>query len=179
MKQIRGSSGEVYSFIAIDACIQPGAKRPFNFIGIISQNDTDHIEGLVRQARANGGNYTIWFGHYPTSCVVTTHAGSWSFRHLIGQYEEGLVYLCGHLHTLGGLVPHMYGLQKEGFLELELADWKKNRMYRVLAMDHGILSFVDVPHGEWPVVIVTNPKHALFRIPSRENPNLLLGEYIL
>lgn len=87
------------------------------------------------------------------------------------------MYLCGHLHTLGGLVPHMYGLQKEGFLELELADWKKNRMYRVLAMDHGILSFVDVPHGEWPVVVVTNPKHALFRIPSRENPNLLLGEY--
>lgn len=36
-------------------------------------------------------------------------------------------YLCGHLHTLGGMVPEMYTLQSNGALELELADWKENR----------------------------------------------------
>jgi hypothetical protein len=40
--------------------------------------------------------------------------------------------------------------------------------YRVLAVDHGMISFVDVKHGDWPVALVTNPKHALFMIPARE-----------
>ena len=32
--------------------------------------------------------------------------------------------------------------------------------YRILAVDHDLLSFVDVSQGHWPVVMVTNPKHA-------------------
>lgn len=40
--------------------------------------------------------------------------------------------------------------------------------YRLLAIDHGLFSFVDIPHGEWPVILVTNPKHALYAMPSRE-----------
>ena len=42
--------------------------------------------------------------------------------------RHGSVYVCGHLHTLGGLMPHMYSRQKTGYLELELADWKDQRM---------------------------------------------------
>lgn len=41
--------------------------------------------------------------------------------------------------------------------------------YRLMAIDHGLLSFIDVTHREWPVVLVTNPKHSLFRIPGKEN----------
>ena len=43
--------------------------------------------------------------------------------------RNGVAYLCGHLHTLGDLVPNMYTRQKTGMLELELGDWKINRMY--------------------------------------------------
>lgn len=39
-----------------------------------------------------------------------------------------MVYLCGHYHMFGGVVPNMYTRQQAGFLELELADWKDNRM---------------------------------------------------
>jgi hypothetical protein len=42
--------------------------------------------------------------------------------------------------------------------------------FRLLAIDHGLFSFVDVPHGEWPVVLPTNPKHALFMVPGKESP---------
>jgi len=31
-----------------------------------------------------------------------------------------------------------------------------------------MISFVDVKHGDWPVTLVTNPKHALFVLPARE-----------
>lgn len=104
MKHIKGSSGEIYTFIAVDACLEPGPKRPFNFIGLLSHNDTAYIERLVERARNMGSNYTIWFGHYPTSCIMTLNSGSHTLRRIIGEYENGLAYMCGHLHTLGNSV---------------------------------------------------------------------------
>jgi hypothetical protein len=37
-----------------------------------------------------------------------------------------------------------------------------------------MFSFVDVKHGDWPVALVTNPKHALFVIPAREPVDIVL-----
>ena len=55
-----------------------------------------------------------------------------------------------------------------GFLELEVKDWMDNRYYRIVTVDHDLISFVDVPHRDWPVVLITNPKPATFMIPGRE-----------
>lgn len=176
MRQVSGRGGDRYTFIAVDACLDPGPKRPFNFIGVLSANDTAQIARLAEQARSAGGNYTVWFGHYPTSCIVSMGEGAYGLRRLIGAYEESVVYMCGHLHQLGGMVPHMYTLQNDGFLELELGDWKSNRTYRLAAIDHGMFTFVDVQHGQWPVVLVTNPKNALYHLPGKENPAMQIGE---
>ena len=51
----------------------------------------------------------------------------------------------------------MYSLHQTGTPEYELADWQENRRYRLLAVDHGLLSFVDIRHSSWPAVLVTNP----------------------
>jgi len=59
-------------------------------------------------------------------------------------------------------------LRETGFLELELADWKWNRKYRILAVDHDMLSYADADFGEWPIVIVTNPKRAREMMPLHE-----------
>lgn len=40
--------------------------------------------------------------------------------------------------------------------------------YRLAAFDHGLFSFTDVSHGEWPVILVTNPKAAEFGLPHKE-----------
>lgn len=178
MRQVSGAAGsERYTFIAVDACLDPGPKRPFNFIGVLSANDTLEIERLAQETRMSGSNYTIWFGHYPTSCVVSMEAGAWGLRRVIGAHDESVVYMCGHLHRLGGMVPQMYTLQSDyGFLELELGDWKSNRTYRVAAIDHGMFTFVDVQHGQWPVVLVTNPKNALYHLPGKEEPSVQMGE---
>lgn len=117
---------EKYTFIAVDACLDPGPKRPHNFIGLLKKEDTDLLKEYAVQSRANGGNYTIWFGHYPTSCILAPDTKG--VRNVFGQFQEGYVYLCGHLHTFGGMIPNMYTLHKEGFMELELGDWKDNRM---------------------------------------------------
>lgn len=53
---------------------------------------------------------------------------------MIGKNPMSIVYLCGHLHTLGGLVPQMYTMHDEGFAELELADWKDRRMLELFSL---------------------------------------------
>ncbi|XP_059613492.1 transmembrane protein 62-like [Phlebotomus argentipes] len=162
-------AGDKYTFLAVDACLEPGPKRPYNFIGMLTADEVHNIERLMEEARRTGSKYTVWFGHYPTSCILTAGAG---IRDVIGRHEEGLVYLCGHLHTMGGMVKRMYTLQNAGFLELELGDWKDNRLFRLAAIDHGMFSFVDVHHNEWPIVLVTNPKDATFNNPLREDIRL-------
>ncbi|XP_059485481.1 transmembrane protein 62-like [Neocloeon triangulifer] len=168
MIQVRHDS-DVYSFVAVDACLDPGPKRPFNFIGVVGLKEYEQLKEFDHQANSES-NFTIWFGHYPTSCILSPSPG---MRPLIGS--SGVAYLCGHLHQLGGIVPNMYTLQKSGNLELELGDWKDNRMFRLLAFDHGLFSFVDVLHGDWPVVLPTNPKHALFMVPGKESTTSMLN----
>lgn len=41
--------------------------------------------------------------------------------------SSATAYLCGHLHTMGGLMPALYSQHRSGTLELELGDWKDNR----------------------------------------------------
>lgn len=160
-------NGDVYSFIAVDACSQPGPRRPFNFVGMLDDVELTVINNMVKQIESSNSKYTIWFGHFPTSCILSQEPGG--IRSLIREHDHSLAYLCGHLHTLGGAIPEMYTLQHGGFLELELGDWKDNRMFRLLAIDHGLVSFVDVKHQNWPVVLITNPKHALYVMPQKEN----------
>ncbi|KAG0724229.1 Transmembrane protein 62 [Chionoecetes opilio] len=133
--------------------------------GIVTSSEMRLLEEFERASRKS--NYTIWFGHYPTSCILSPEPG---IRRVMGR---GLAYLCGHLHTLGGLVPNMYTRQHTGSLELELGDWKDSRLFRVAAIDHGLFSFIDVRHASWPILLVTNPKHALFAMKHHEPLHLV------
>lgn len=179
MKLLKGSSGEKYAFIAVDACLPLGLKRPFNFIGVITQENTNHLQKLINEAKSAGASYTIWFGHYPTSCIITMNDENRDLKRIIGDNDNSLAYMCGHLHTLGGMIPNMYTLHDNKFLELEVADWKKDRTFRVAAVDGGQLSFIDVEHGKWPIILITNPKHSLFRIPNRNETQIQLGLFYL
>ncbi|KAK7103093.1 hypothetical protein V1264_018058 [Littorina saxatilis] len=149
-----------YSFIAVDACPVPGPRRPFNFFGYLDDVRVHQLEGL--SVESGGSNLTVWFGHYPTSFIVQDPPG---IRHVM---RNGVAYLCGHLHTLGDHVTKMFTRHKTGTLELELGDWKVNRVLRVLAVDHDLLTFVDARLGDWPLVLVTNPKDALFLTPRHQ-----------
>ncbi|XP_014291576.1 transmembrane protein 62 [Halyomorpha halys] len=159
---------ESYAFVAVDATPDVGIKSTFNFAGILSDNEVERVVGFHREL--NNVNYSVWFGHYPTSCIVSPL----DIRNIIAADQKSVAYLCGHLHTFFGWVPNMYTLQKNGFYELELGDWKVNRMYRVAAIDHGLFSFTDVKHNDWPVVLLTNPKNAIFQ-SSREPIEAMLS----
>lgn len=74
---------ETYSFIAIDACLKPGPRRPFNFVGILDQQEIDKIQQLVNQSKESNADYAIVFGHYPTSCILSQ--SDTNIRNILGK----------------------------------------------------------------------------------------------
>uniref|UniRef100_A0A8C3QT86 Transmembrane protein 62 n=1 Tax=Cyanoderma ruficeps TaxID=181631 RepID=A0A8C3QT86_9PASS len=149
-----------YSFICVDATLSPGPKRPYNFFGILNMNQMAELSLMAKESLHS--NHTIWFGHYPTSTIISPSPG---IRTLM---SSATAYLCGHLHTMGGLMPVLHSQHCGGTLELELGDWMDNRRYRLLAFDHDLLSFADLNFEEWPVVLITNPKSFLYSSSTHE-----------
>ncbi|XP_063418697.1 transmembrane protein 62-like [Mytilus trossulus] len=161
-----------YSVIAMDAAPIPGPRRPFNFFGYMNKERRTKLQDLSQQAM-NSSNMTLWFGHYTTSLIVDAEESN--VRNLM---KDAAYYLCGHLHTLNGLLTRMYTRHNTGTIELELGDWRDNRLYRVLAIDNDMLSFTDVKYGEWPVVLITNPKDALFTSSKEPTYRMKNSTYI-
>lgn len=147
-----------YAFNGIDLNPNPGPRRPFNFFGHVDQDRINEMERLADASKSL--NMTIWFGHHPFSVTTTPYV-----RKIL---RTGAVYLCGHLHTLAGVIPKMHAVHVDGHLELELGDWLDTRNYRLVAIDHDIFSFVDVRLNTWPVVLITNPKDAHYIMPPYE-----------
>ncbi|XP_073720904.1 transmembrane protein 62-like isoform X2 [Misgurnus anguillicaudatus] len=123
-----------YSFICADATLMPGPKRPYNFYGILNQPQMDLLATFRDESLSS--NQSIWFGHYTTSTIISPFPG---IRELM---STAVAYLCGHLHTLGGLMPVLHSRHKGGTLELELGDWMSNR--RVLAFSESPITAVYV-----------------------------------
>lgn len=149
-----------YSFISLDATPNPGPKRPYNFFGIINQEKMKELSLLVKESTQS--NHSIWFGHYTTSTILSPSPGIRSIM------SSATAYFCGHLHTLGGFMPVLHTRHIQGTMELELGDWKNNRRYRIFAFDHDLFSFADLTFGEWPVVLITNPKSLLYSCAKHE-----------
>ena len=123
MVTIDASKYTQYAFVAVDATLDLGPKRILNFIGALDSSRIEKLEKFQNTIDRNPKiNSTIWFGHYASSSILSAWPG---LRRIAAK---GIVYLCGHLHNLVDLVPQMYSHHHSGMLELELADWKLNRM---------------------------------------------------
>ncbi|XP_015413009.1 PREDICTED: transmembrane protein 62 [Myotis davidii] len=125
-----------YSFISLDATLNPGPKRPYNFFGILDEKQMEEL--LLLSKESNQSNHTIWFGHYTTFTILSPSPGVRSIM------SSAIAYLCGHLHTLGGLMPVLHTRHYQGTLELEVGDWKNNRSFRVLAFSSSSITSVTV-----------------------------------
>ncbi|XP_058521958.1 transmembrane protein 62 isoform X2 [Ochotona princeps] len=155
-----------YSFIYVDATQDPGPKRPYNFFGILDEKRMRELLQLSKESSRS--NHTIWFGHFTTSTILSPSPGIRSIM------SSATAYFCGHLHTLGGLMPVLHTRHSQGTLELEVGDWKDNRRYRIFAFDHDLFSFADLSFGKWPVVLITNPKPLLYTCAKHEPLERLL-----
>lgn len=49
-----------FAFIAVDACLEPGPRRPFNFMGMLSSVEIKRIQNFVKKANDLKVNHIIW-----------------------------------------------------------------------------------------------------------------------
>lgn len=178
-----------YSFIALDACPQEiGPSKPLNFFGFLDQKDMNFFASALNNSLERHHNHTFGMTHYPTSTL------------LFGRTREGLdfwemshhvtLWFSGHLHTLaGGIGDKMYAYQHGSLLELELGDMKSHGIFRIVVVDHDLVSFKDLKlytpyklpmsnissglNERPPIVIITNPKDSRYTLPDREPIHLI------
>lgn len=158
--KIYDKGGKKYSFIGVDEVQTPGLKIPFNFIGVVKDEDLTELKQFKEESTKNDSQYNIWFAHYPTSSIASPNEG---LRNII----DG-PYLCGHFHTIGNWVSKMHATQQPGYAEVELGDWKYNRRIRLASVDHQLFSLVDVSFNQFPIALMTNPKTAEHSMPKFE-----------
>ncbi|KAI9271994.1 Metallo-dependent phosphatase-like protein [Sporodiniella umbellata] len=193
--QVKKSFGE-YNFVVADACPRKGPSRPFNFFGYFT---SDTMNRLASAILTKNYNHTfLQFSHYPTTTLFSGKSdGGHTFTDLANNFS---MYLCGHLHKLtAGLGDTLksYNVATDS-LELELSDMKDHGSYRIVAIDHDLISFVDVdmPISQvlpaeyedeivpltkdnkiiWPatyirqepIILITNPKDHKYILPSKE-----------
>lgn len=157
-----------YGLIAVDGCPEYGPSRPFNFFGTLTSPKMDRLAEAVKELSSAKVRHTFVISHYP---IVTMRfqasTRGVSFADLSTTFTA---YLSGHLHRLiGGIGREIYARQSTGFLDLEVDDVKESRALRVMAVDHDIVSFVDVPIDQQPIILVTNPADARFHVPLHED----------
>lgn len=160
-----------------------------NFFGYLDESDMDFLQaGLEKPA-----NHSFVLSHYPSGTVIKGFSSKGdSFSKVT---KNASIWLSGHLHRLfAGLGKTMYSNVKDRYLELEIGDLKDNAMFRILAIDHDSISFVDqslhlsqIPmkkvtnskkgqplqvkkeeDGRPPIVLITQPKDGRFRISHKE-----------
>ncbi|KAH7298999.1 hypothetical protein KP509_25G069000 [Ceratopteris richardii] len=132
-------------FVGIDLSMEIGLRGPCNVFGHPSDQTLDLLNKELSKWDNNNQKVTkIVFGHFPTSFIAGTEDGKRP-EELFGRHNI-LAYICGHLHYQFGKKLFKYHMLNDGkeFWEWELGDWKENRVARILAIDNGHASFLDL-----------------------------------
>ncbi|EPZ34165.1 Metallo-dependent phosphatase [Rozella allomycis CSF55] len=171
VKTIRFPFGE-YSVISLDGCPNYGAARPFNFFGYFDDYDLHNLQ--INLESAKDSNHIFISNHYPLSTMMFKKPKDLSQRTFQNMTADVSMLLCGHLHKLiGGLAHEMYALHPNGLTELEIGDMKENSQFRIIAVDHDLLSFYDGNIYDDLHIVILNPKDSRFLMPSKEPIHLI------
>lgn len=107
------------------------------------------MESELQYLDPNPGTATkIIFGHFPLSFTASSRKGQ-RYENVFSRQSVSS-YICGHLH--GKFSRQLWRLHSDfdvekkvmSFWEWELGDWKDSRLIRILAIDRGEVSFLDV-----------------------------------
>ncbi|CAO2837485.1 unnamed protein product [Amaranthus hypochondriacus] len=184
-------------FVGFDSTMAVGLRGPTNVFGHPTDQLLADLESELSKWDFEPKNKVIKisFGHYPISFSTASESG----RTLKDVFLKHSVYayLCGHLHAKSwrNLKRHhrsgndlielnmqqtssknvSYGSSRiQEFWEWEMGDWMKNRFMRVLAIDRGHASFVDINLNSGVQKTIILPT---FPLDSRFIPSPPLDEY--
>lgn len=164
-------------FLGIDDTMNIGIRGPSNLFGHPTDDLIRDMEAELRYWENNHLNSTVTkvvFGHFPMSFTAASENGE-RYEAIFARQSVS-AYICGHLHakfskrlwrrhavkvpSLSSRVPKTV---EKHFWEWELGDWKEYRMIRILAIDEGKVSFVDM---ELPNKVENFPTTILITYPT-------------
>ncbi|KAF6003531.1 hypothetical protein F1559_005188 [Cyanidiococcus yangmingshanensis] len=129
------------AILRLDAVPEPSLHRPLNFFGDLPLNQEQARPPASLDERPEDSSPAVIFvaAHYPSSFI---HFGSNPKSWLVSKMRHSrVVYLSGHLHTLMGFCPRLYFSKPGRFLDLELADLRFSRRFRIIVMNHALNEF--------------------------------------
>lgn len=135
--------------MGLDNSMDVGLRGPCNLFGHARDELLQMLDRELGQWDAEyvAGVSKIVYGHFTTSFIAGTQRGGQRPEDIFAKHNIS-TYLCGHLHCKFGrnlFKHHLLPSEKPGeFWEWEMGDWKENRVMRIVAIDEGHVSFLDV-----------------------------------
>ncbi|KAG9392472.1 Calcineurin-like phosphoesterase [Carpediemonas membranifera] len=125
--------GSPVRLVGVDAALAPGFVFPFNYFGFLPKDLADSFESML--ASTPPETTLLSFAHYPLNFMTSDGT---KLSSVMSKYGVD-AHLCGHIHP-----DHIYG-RIGGTPNMQLACWKEHNMMRIVAFDHDLMSFTDVP----------------------------------
>ncbi|XP_078441043.1 putative metallophosphoesterase At3g03305 isoform X2 [Wolffia australiana] len=144
-----------YMFLGIDDSMAVGLRGPSNVFGHPSDKLLQALDSELCYWDAIPSKLTrkVVFGHFPLSFTTSSPTTKIRYDDVLSKRSVS-AYLCGHLHAMSNSkLWRQHGAKgvsdseinkRTQFWEWELGDWKGNRLMRILAIDRGDVSFVDI-----------------------------------
>jgi len=153
--------GRVHRIVTFDAVVEPAPTR--HFFGRLTTQDMNELTKLLQQAPKPYA--TLVMGHYPFNSIISDRSSAGlTFEQLMAKHQVSAL-LSGHLHQWPSVFKYMRARHEGGTMELEVADFKYNSVYRLCAFDDGVFSFVDSHLGDRPALLITSPADARYGNP--------------
>ncbi|TVU47659.1 hypothetical protein EJB05_07265, partial [Eragrostis curvula] len=139
-----------YLFLGIDDTMSVGIRFPANLFGHPTDKRIEAVNSELQywSNRSDAPITKVVYGHFPMSFTTTSEKGQ-RYESVFAR-QSITAYLCGHLHAKVSRQLWRYHEmrtttedRKLSFWEWELGDWKDSRLFRILAIDKGAVSFID------------------------------------
>ncbi|KAJ9169239.1 hypothetical protein P3X46_017451 [Hevea brasiliensis] len=152
-------------FVGLDTTMPVGLRGPTNLFEHPTDQLVTQIDSQLLQwdSQSNKPVTKISFGHFPLSFSASSHSGK-SLKNIFLNHSIS-AYLCGHLHTSFGKNLKRHHQSRQNFLSLQKGDWRKSRAMRIMAIDRGHVSYLDVDFKSGPkktIVLPTFPLDSRF-----------------
>ncbi|KAH7511157.1 hypothetical protein FEM48_ZijujUnG0025600 [Ziziphus jujuba var. spinosa] len=188
-------------FVGFDSTMAVGLRGPTNLFGHPTDELLAELDKELSQwdSQSTEPVTKISFGHFPLSFSSQSNSGK-SLGDIFLQNSLS-AYICGHLHTRFGknlkrhhqLTHHFlskffqFNVHQDSydsilncstdtkeFWEWEMGDWRKSRAMRILAIDRGHVSYVDIDFklgGKKTIIVPTFPLDSRFMSTSSTHRN--------
>lgn len=144
-----------YLFLGIDDTMVTGIRGPSNLFGHPTDERIHAVESELQYWDMYPRTLAtkVVFGHFPMSFTATSEKGK-RYENVFARQSVS-AYICGHLHArfskqlwrshrieLASNPKEPISLKQ--FWEWEIGDWRESRLIRILAVDGGKVSFLDL-----------------------------------